>query len=125
MVDSTEQSTITEEDSIMGIPMAKERRLGSRKKLTGLLPGRLQTTNGVDIECKPVDISPTGLGLILNVEYDAGTKLQLVMKDKNIELKVAWVQRDFGKKDLFRYGLITADQQFDLESLFEKSGCLV
>jgi len=108
----------------MGAAAPKERRLGNRKKLTGLLPGRLQTSDGRDVNCKPVDISPNGIGLVLNIEFDAGDHFNLVMKDKTIELEVAWVQPDFGKQDLFRYGLATIDQDIDLKKIFLEAGCL-
>ena len=108
----------------MGIPSRKERRLGSRLSLTGLLPGRLKNGTGEDVNCKPVDISPHGLGIVLNIEFDTGDRFFLAMKDETIDLEVAWVQRDFGKRDLFRYGLVTLNESIDLRELFIKAGCL-
>ncbi|MEZ4742986.1 MAG: PilZ domain-containing protein [Bdellovibrionota bacterium] len=109
----------------MAIPQKKERRLSNRKKLTGLLPGRLTDKTGQDIACRPVDVSQHGLGIVANSEYDAGDRFQLVTKEHTVELEVVWVQTDFGKKDLFRHGLATIDQETDLEELFLKSGCLI
>lgn len=102
----------------------KERRLGNRKALNGLLPGRLQTPSGVDLVCKPVDISPHGLGILVDRDLVPGNALHLIMKDRTIDLTVAWVQHDFHKEELFRLGLVTNDVDLDLERIFLDSGCL-
>ncbi len=108
----------------MGLPLFSERRMTIRKSLTGLLPGRLQNTDGQDIECRPVNVSKHGIGLMSHSQIEAHTTLILTIQDKTIELKVAWVQPGFGKRDLFRYGLVATDHNVDIEQLFLESGCL-
>jgi hypothetical protein len=104
--------------------MKKERRIGNRKALNGLLPGRLRTLLGTDLVCKPVDVSPNGLGVLMSKEFELGTVMNLVMKDQVIELEVKWIQSDFHKEELFRYGLITPDVEINLEQIFLDAGCL-
>ena len=104
--------------------MRKERRISDRKVLSGLLPGRLQTVQGTDLICKPVDVSPHGIGILIDKEFDVGTEVRLVMKTKTITFEVMWIQRDFHKDELFRYGLTTADLSVDLEAIFIEAGCL-
>jgi hypothetical protein len=41
-----------------------------------------------------------------------------------VRLQVAWCQRDFGKHDMFRYGLVTVDPEINLELAFISTGCL-
>ncbi len=103
----------------------KERRISNRKQLNGLLPGKIIVAHDQSVfNCKPVDVSVNGLGVVADRELDAGSKLILEMKDGKIELQVAWTQRDFGKSDLFRYGLVAIDAPSNLETIFENSGCL-
>jgi hypothetical protein len=109
----------------MSIPMFSEKRLARRKKLTGLLPGKL-CVKGQDqfVNCKPVDISTHGLGIISSSYLKPGMVLELHIKDRLIEFDVTWGQPDFGKNNLFRYGLIARDEQIDIEKIFEDSGCI-
>ena len=111
----------------MAIPQAFERRVSRRKRLTGLLPGRLSLkSNEAAINGKPVDISSTGLGLISDEQLDIGTALKLTTPEEVIHLKIIWKQPDFGKSDLFRFGLevVAPKRGFDLEEMFERMGCL-
>ena len=112
----------------MGLALFKERRLSDRRKLTGLMPGRLVFESGKqEIICRPVDVSEHGMGVVvqnLRQEIDAGTVLLLQTKDGPVKLQVAWGSPDFGKQDLFRYGLVTIDPSDDLEQMFVQAGCL-
>jgi len=101
----------------------KERRLSERKKLTGLLPGRF-LVNGKDIEAKPIDISNHGLGVIIAHEIKSGTKASLYIGGREVPLEFIWGHPDFGKHDLWRYGLVCVDTKIDLESEFVRAGCL-
>ena len=101
----------------------KERRIIDRKRLTGLLPGRFQI-NGKDVAVKPVDISIHGLGLIIEAEFSAGTKASLMVGNRSIPLEIQWGEPDFGKHDMWRYGLVCTDQNIDLENEFSAHGCL-
>jgi hypothetical protein len=101
----------------------KERRIAERKRLTGLLPGRFQI-NGKDVAVKPVDISSHGLGVIIEAEFSAGTKASLMVGERSIPLEVKWGEPDFGKHDMWRYGLVCTDQSVNLEDEFMAHGCL-
>lgn len=111
--------------AIMGLPAFKERRF-SRRRLTGLLPGRLvKNENHKDLMCKPVDVSEHGIGILCSEVIQPGTIILLVLKDREVQLQIAWGQQDFGKRDLYRYGLVTVDQKENLERIFEKGGCFL
>lgn len=109
----------------MNIPMFYEKRKSQRKRLTGLLPGKL-TFAGQEqnIAFKPVDVSVDGIGIITNLAIKAGTKMELHMKDQCIEFEVGWGKPDFGKRDLFRYGLKCLNSETNIETLFLDKGCL-
>lgn len=109
----------------MGFALLKERRISERRKLTGLLPGRLIIENtSQELECRPVDISVNGLGIVARKELDPGTTLLLVIQDRSIPLMIAWGQPDFGKQDMMRYGLVTLEPTDDLLATFISTGCL-
>jgi len=112
----------------MGLALFKERRAGDRKKLTGLLPGRLIfAANQQDLVCRPTDVSAHGLGVVVtgdNKKIEVGTTLHLLLPERMVEMRVAWSRPDFGKQDSMRYGIVTADASLDLEALFTATGCL-
>ena len=112
----------------MGLALFKERRLTDRRQLTGLLPGRLVFAEGRnDLTCRPVDVSVNGMGIVVNdqkKQIDPGTEIILILKEGPVRLQVAWGHPDFGKQDMFRYGLVTLDPGLNLEALFIQTGCL-
>ncbi len=109
----------------MGLALFKEKRLSQRRRLTGLLPGRLvYGKSRLDVFCKPVDLSVNGLGIVLAKEIEAGTNMVLLLQNREVSLQVAWGQPDFGKQDMYRYGLVTLDPADNLEEIFLASGCL-
>ncbi len=101
----------------------KESRLTLRKLLSGLLPGKM-TANGQALSARPVDISKHGIGILVAQQFEIGTKIELDMKTHTINFKVVWMKPDFGKHDLWRYGLMCSDALVDIEELFAKHGCL-
>jgi hypothetical protein len=110
----------------MGLALFKERRLTQRRRLTGLLPGRLiNVGTGQDLAVKPVDVSRNGLGIIVSQELELETEVRLQIQDRHVSMKVAWGQPDFSKSDRFRYGLIAISPEDDIEEEFIQSGCLV
>ncbi len=110
----------------MGLALFKERRTMNRRQLTGLLPGRMiNIETGKDMAVKPIDISPNGLGIIIDLELKPGQEIHLSIKEGHIAFKVAWGQPDFGKSDRFRYGLVTINPDDDVEKEFLNAGCLV
>lgn len=109
----------------MGLARFKERRLADRRQLTGLLPGRLiMASTRADLACRPVDVSANGLGIVVDKEIDPGTAVELQTRNGTVQLQVAWVQPDFGKQNMFRYGLVTLDPSLNLEEMFIAAGCL-
>jgi hypothetical protein len=109
----------------MGIALFKEKRISSRRKLTGLLPGKIVFPNAKGpVTCRATNVSAHGLGVVANVEIALGSKAFLETDQRIIDLEVIWIAPDFGKQDMFRYGLVTIDQDVNIEELFIRSGCL-
>jgi hypothetical protein len=109
----------------MALPLFKEKRFTPRKKLTGLLPGRLaMKETGEELLCKLVDVSKHGIGLTTKVDLQYGATVVLHTDSKVITFKVAWIQQDFGKQDLFRIGLLCSDTNLDIVEIFTSEGCL-
>ena len=109
----------------MALPLFKEKRFAPRKKLTGLLPGKLAVkATGEELLCKLVDVSKHGMGLTTKKGLEYGTTIELHMPDRVIEFKVAWIQNDFGKQDLFRIGLLCSDTATNMVDIFTSEGCL-
>lgn len=103
----------------------KERRLDDRKQLTGLLPGKLRIVASQKLlSCRPVDVSINGMGILVSEQLDPETELILETVNGSIQMKIAWGQPDFGKKDLYRYGLVALDPKDNIQALFEVTGCL-
>ncbi len=101
-----------------------EKRFKPRKMLTGLLPGPIIDASGEKLKCKPVDISTDGLGIIS--ESLLNTEQNLILKTHNLEIELAitYTRPDFGKHNLYRYGLKLLDSTINLEDIFVDSGCL-
>lgn len=108
----------------MARPLFIDKRLKPRKMLTGLLPGPLVDGNGQKVNCKPVDISETGLGILTGELLNVGDQLYLQAPEKTVVLEVSWGKRDFGKQNLYRYGLSLEESQDNLEAIFTSTGCL-
>ena len=110
----------------MTLPIFKERRFSNRRMLTGLLPAPIVLKNSPEqkFNCKPVDISSEGLGVLSDVVLPVGTELTLKLPDNDISLKIIWKKQDFGKKELIRYGLVTESAEENIEKIFSDNGCL-
>lgn len=113
----------------MALPVLKERRLSERRQLSGLLPGRLTIENlKPNTICRAIDVSTHGLGILIQavIKEEMKAKLECNVKGKIliVDLKVAWAKPDFGKQDLYRGGLVTLDQEIDLEKIFLLTGCI-
>jgi hypothetical protein len=101
----------------------KERRISDRKRLTGLMPGRF-VVDQKDVDAKPLDVSAHGLGIVCDTQIAVGSKAILHIGERQIPLEVLWSEQDFGKHDMWRYGLVCSDQKINIESEFRKAGCL-
>lgn len=101
-----------------------ERRNRERKKLSGLLPGRLYIDGQKSsLSCRPIDVAKGGMGILVSELLVPGTKVLLILKDRELELEIKWGKPDFGKKNLYRYGLECLSED-NLEEIFIQSGCL-
>jgi hypothetical protein len=113
----------------MGLALFRERRLKNRKKLTGLLPGRLVAEQlKEEINCRLVDVSKNGMGILFSGDLDIDSRVILHIPGSPLSLRVASKSPDFGKQKLFRYGLVIdrePREQVNLETLFISAGCLV
>ena len=118
-------SGLTREGGLMALPLFKEKRFSPRKKLTGLLPGRLiLKDSGDELLCKLVDVSQHGIGLTTKAEVKYGASVVLQTDSKEIVFKVAWIHQGFGKQDLYRIGLLCSDTQINIAEVFTSEGCL-
>ncbi|MEI8026534.1 MAG: hypothetical protein WCI18_09305 [Pseudomonadota bacterium] len=101
----------------------QERRFKTRKKLSGLMPGKI-FSGDKELKVKPVDLGQDGLGVISEVQLTEGDRLTMETSKGKIDLKVIWIKKDFGKQDLFRIGLVTLNPKDNLAIIFESAGCL-
>jgi hypothetical protein len=101
----------------------KEQRLSERKRFTGRLPGKFKI-EGVDVNAKPIDITPHGLGVITESKIAVGAKATLVVDGCEMPLEVMWCEPDFAKNDQWRLGLICTDRSVNLEEAFRFAGCI-
>ncbi len=109
----------------MVLPVTQEKRLFSRRKLTGLMPGKLIVVEkDLCISARPTDVSKTGLGVLSTDLIEEKSEMMFVIAKKKIKLTVLWRKEDFGKNNLYRYGLACNDADIDLEALFIETGCL-
>ena len=104
----------------------KERRTDGRKTLTGLMPGRLfLIASNRTMSARPIDVSRHGLGVIMSEKIPEDTEIGLSVEKKQIiKMRIVWTKDDFGKRDLYRYGLECIDAKIDLAKIFQATGCL-
>ena len=108
----------------MALALFKERRLSIRRRLTGMLPGKLIDAHENSLVSRAVDVSEQGLGIISSSDLEIGATVYLLIKDLEIKLTVAWKQRGYAKKDMFRYGLVAGDPLIRIDAIFEECGCM-
>lgn len=101
----------------------REKRISERKAIVGLLPGRLLYRDTV-LNAKATDVSPHGIGLIIDQFIQAGDVIVMELPDSSLEFKIAWIKPDFGKHDLWRVGVMATDHRQDVEKIFKDHGCL-
>jgi hypothetical protein len=109
----------------MSMPQFSEKRREKRKKLTGLLPGKLCIQGTTQfIACRPVDVSLLGIGILTTTNLTQGMTLELQTPTEVIELEVSWGRPDFGKTNQYRYGLTCKNKTLNLEQIFVDAGCV-
>ncbi len=107
----------------MADPALAEQRSGPRLLLK-LLPGPLVDQAQKVLQCKPIDLSPSGLSILTSSLLPLGSELVLKTHKDTVRFVVVWQKPDFGKQGLFRYGLEVVDRGVDLEALFRAASCL-
>lgn len=107
-------------------PVAHEdRRKKRRVRFTGLLPGIFRhRSSGSVFSCRPVDVSEIGLGVLSSHGLEIGDEVVIESRNEEILLVVQWKKQDFGKHDLWRYGLAVHDRSIDLVEVFSSTGCI-
>ena len=48
--------------------------------------------------CKPVDISSEGLGVLADIVLPVGTELLLKLPEEDVLMKIIWKKQDFSKR---------------------------
>lgn len=100
-----------------------EKRIAVRHPLTGDLTGSmLSVKSGSKIPCMAVDVSQTGMRIVLTLDLSAGTHLILKMNDLVIPLEVVWCEKESSRKGYFRCGLRRSNEAQDLERIFREIG---
>ena len=78
--------------------------------------------SGSKIPCIAVDVSQTGMRIILTLDLNVGTALVLKMNDLVIPLEVAWCRKEPTRKGYFACGLRRCNEAQDLERIFTDVG---
>ena len=96
----------------------------TRFAFNGSLPGALIKGGSNDpLECRPVNLSASGLGLIGMQELFVGDKLTIVSPELNIPFEVVWCDQVEDRPGFFKIGLKSNDSEIDLVRLFSDEGC--
>lgn len=103
-------------------------RLADRKRLSGLLPGRMQRVGSPNyITGRAVDVSSQGIGILSQNFLREGDEVILTTRHHVTHLVVHYKKRDYKKNNRYRYGLILAknheQDDHDLIKIFDQSGC--
>ena len=101
-----------------------EQRKHLRHPLTGDLTGSMiSAATGSKIPCIAVDVSASGMKIVLTLDLDLGTKLFLrLMNQREVPLEVVWCRKEPSRKGYFACGLRRVDEKTDLERVFTEAG---
>ena len=78
--------------------------------------------SGSKIPCIAVDVSQTGMRIVLTLDLSVGTALLLKINDLVVPLQVIWCEREASRKGYFRCGLERCNEAQDLERIFTEIG---
>lgn len=102
----------------LGEPDHSDKRKHLRHPLDSDLTGRMiSAASGSTIPCIAVDVSTSGLKIVLTLDLAPGTELRLKMGGKEIELIVMWCSKEPTRKGYFACGLATKSPVDDLEKV--------
>ncbi len=101
-----------------------ELRRHLRHPLTGDLTGSLiSAATGSKIPCIAVDVSQSGMKIVLTLDLDVGTKLFLrLANQREVRLEVVWCRKEPTRKGYFACGLRRTEDTTDLEKIFTEAG---
>ncbi len=104
----------------------KERRVQDRKEPTGLMPGKMmRIRQDRVISCRPMDVSKEGMGILVAEDLMSDEILTLNLPDgRQVPFRIVWKREDFGKLDLFRYGLECMDPHTNVLEIFQRAGMI-
>ena len=107
------------------------RRMNTRRRLSGLLPGKMLVQRTArHMSGRVVDVSHDGMGVLSSTHLLIGDTITLTTPTKMIILKVNDKKKDYAKSSRYRYSLVLDregeyDQgDMDLEEVFVNSGCM-
>ena len=104
-----------------------------RRKLTGLLPGKLLVRRtSRHLSGRAIDVSPQGMGILSSMALEEGELVDLNTASQKIPLRVIDKKRDYAKCNRYRYSLVICEGaktpegsvEVNLEEIFKGSGCL-
>ena len=103
-----------------------DRRQFIRYRCKGILPGvmYLDGNRGVKVVCTPLDVSRIGLAIMTQQEIPKGETLFFETNSETVPLKIMFTCQNPHNPDEFRYGLMSERNDFDLETVFRKAGCI-
>jgi hypothetical protein len=100
-----------------------EKRMAVRHPLTGDLTGSMVSAkSGSTVPCIAVDVSQTGMRIVLALDLNVGAHLILKMNDLVIPLEVVWCRKEASRKGYFACGLKRRNEAQDLEKVFTDIG---
>jgi hypothetical protein len=80
---------------------------------------------GPELDCKVIDVSRDGLGVLSNTPVDKNSVVELEVQDRKILLRVAYCLDDLIHKGRYRLGLHRTGSSENLVNLFSAAGFLV
>jgi c-di-GMP-binding flagellar brake protein YcgR len=102
-------------------PQDSSRREHSRFSLMGSLPGTFKTTDQTPLEVLPVDVSASGLGLLIDPAPKPGDQIEWQSPNSGkMKLKLIWsIEAEVGTSfdelsKMRRCGLVLEDSNLDL-----------
>jgi hypothetical protein len=99
----------------------KKKRASTRQKMVvDLSKYLIKAKDRCPIRCIAVDISQNGMGLISFEALEVETDTVLVLKEKEISLKIKWCKPDSVRNGVFHIGLGSDDISINIVKLLEE-----
>lgn len=102
----------------MGAPDHSDKRRQLRHPLDSDLTGQMiSVASGSAIPCVAVDVSVSGLKIVLTLDLMPGTELQLKLNGRIVPLIVMWCTKETTKRGYFACGLAARSPEDNLETI--------